>query len=101
MAAERRKQRRIPVRIDTYCKGTATAGIGHVADLSAGGCRVKSSVPLAMGDQAVLTMYFGRGGTISLLVSVVSIGDKGVGVKFENMTASLNYQVGELMQSVS
>jgi hypothetical protein len=100
MATERRKQRRLAVRIDTYCKGTAKAGIGHVADLSAGGCRIQTKVPLAVGDTAVLTMYFGASGNISLLCRVVSIFDKGAGVKFENMTASLNYQFGELMEAI-
>ena len=60
MASERRRQRRLAVRIDTYCKGAAKADIGNV----------------------------------------VSISDTGAGVKFENMTASLNDQFGELMQTV-
>jgi len=101
MASERRKQRRIPVRIDTFCKGAAKAGMGRLADLSAGGCRITSSVPLAQGDQAVLTMYFGNDDSMTILGRVVSIGDKGIGLKFENVTPSLKFQIGEVLQSLN
>ncbi|HEY7475470.1 MAG TPA: PilZ domain-containing protein [Vicinamibacterales bacterium] len=99
--AERRRQRRIPVRVDSYWKTTSTSGMGHVSDLSAGGCRVICSLSLAVGDQTVLTMYFGSNGTMTLQGRVVSIGAKSIGIKFEKMTSSLQYQIGEVLSSLN
>ncbi|HYN06322.1 MAG TPA: PilZ domain-containing protein [Vicinamibacterales bacterium] len=101
MASERRKQRRIPVRIDSHWKSNSKSGMGHVSNLSAGGCRVTCGLPLAEGDQAVLTIYFDRDGAMTLSGRVVSTGPKGVGVKFENMTPSLRFQIGEILHSLN
>jgi hypothetical protein len=99
MGAERRKKRRVSVRIDTFYKGTARAGIGQVSNLSASGCRMTSNVPLAPGDQVVLTFYFGKEGSITVLGRIVSIGSRGAGLKFENLTASLEYQLNEVLET--
>ena len=101
MGTERRKQRRIPVRIDTHFKSTTKAGIGHVSDLSAGGCRLTSNVPLAPGDQAVLTLYFDRDGSMTVTGRVVSIGAKGIGIKFENLSSSIQHQFREMLYSLN
>jgi PilZ domain-containing protein len=100
MAGERRKQRRIPVRIDSYWKNCTKAGIGYVSNLSVGGCRLVSKIPLELGDHTVLTMYLGSGGTLTIQGHVVSAGSKGVGVQFDRMTASLEFQINEALQSL-
>jgi hypothetical protein len=100
MASERRKQRRIPVRIDSYWKNGCKAGMGHLSNLSVGGCRLISKVPLEQGDHTVLTIYFGGSGSMTLEGHVVSTGSKGVGVKFDKMTASLEFQINEALQSL-
>ncbi len=100
MASERRKHKRIAIHIDSYCKGTAKAGMGRVSDLSAAGCRITSSLPLVVGDQAVFTFYFSRGGPMTILGRIVSIGSKGVGVKFENVTPSLAFQIREAIAAM-
>jgi hypothetical protein len=99
--AERRRQRRIPVRIDSYWKSMSKSGMGHVSNLSAGGCRVTCGIDLAVGDQTVLTMYFGQTGSMTLQGRVVTIGPKGIGIKFEKMTSSLQYQIGEVLGSLN
>jgi PilZ domain len=99
MAPERRRQRRIPVRIDAYWKNCTKAGLAQVLNLSLGGCRLVSNLPLQMGDYTVLTIYFGPGGSMTLQGRVVSTGSKGVGVRFDNMTESLKFQITEAMQS--
>jgi hypothetical protein len=98
---ERRRQRRIPVRVDSYWKSLSKSGMGHVSDLSAGGCRVTCGLPLAVGDQTVLTLYFGSNGTMTLQGRVVSVGANGIGIKFEQMTSSLQYQIGEVLSSLN
>ena len=99
--AERRRQRRIPVRVDSFWKTTSKSGMGHVSNLSAGGCRVTCAIDLAVGDQTVLTMYFGTNGSMTLQGRVVSIGENGIGIKFEKMTGSLQYQIGEVLGSLN
>jgi hypothetical protein len=96
--AERRRQQRIPVRIDGYWKSKGSkAGMGHVSNLSTGGCRLTTTLPLERGDRTILTLYFGRGGSITVQGRVVSGGSTSVGVKFENITSSLEFQIGEAM----
>jgi hypothetical protein len=99
MRAERRKKRRVSVRVDTYYKGTARAGIGQVSNLSTGGCRMTSNVPLAPGDQVVLTFYFGREGSITVLGRIMSVGAQDVGIKFEKLTRSLEYQLDQVLET--
>jgi hypothetical protein len=100
MSVERRKQRRFPVQIDAYCNGSARAGMGRLANLSAGGCRITSPVPLAVGETAVFTLYLGKK---SLAVSgrVVAVRGKSVSVRFENMTLSIQNQLDEFLASLS
>ncbi|HYN06323.1 MAG TPA: PilZ domain-containing protein [Vicinamibacterales bacterium] len=98
--AERRKQRRLPVRIGSLWKSTSKSGMGHVSNLSVGGCRVTSGAALVEGDQTVLTMYFGQNGSMTLQGRVVSIGANGIGIKFEKMTGSLEYQINEVLASL-
>jgi hypothetical protein len=99
MRAERRTKRRVSVRVDTHYKGTARAGIGQVSNLSAGGCRMTSNVPLAPGDQVVLTFYFGRQGSITVPGLVVSIAARGAGIKFEKLTPSLEFQLDHILET--
>ena len=98
MAPERRRQRRIPVRIDAYWKNCTKAGLARVSNLSLGGCRLTSNLPLKMGDYTVLTIYFGSGGSMTLEGRVVSMSPKGFGVRFDNVTEMLKYQITEAMQ---
>ncbi len=74
--------------------------MGRVSDLSAAGCRITSSVPLVVGDQAVFTLYFSRGGTMTVRGRVVSIRSKSVGVMFENVTPSLAFQIREAIAAL-
>jgi PilZ domain-containing protein len=99
--AERKRQRRIPVRIDSYWKSMSKSGMGHVANLSAGGCRVTCAMDLAVGDQTMLTMYFGQNGSMTIQGRVVSRGLNSIGIKFEKMTSSLQYQIGEVPGSLN
>ncbi|HEX7780113.1 MAG TPA: PilZ domain-containing protein [Vicinamibacterales bacterium] len=100
MPAERRKQRRFSVQVDAYCNGAARAGVGRLSNLSAGGCRITSSVPLGIGETAVFTLYFGKK---SLAVSgrVVAVTGRTVSVRFENMTLSVQNQLDEFLASLS
>lgn len=98
MSPERRRQRRIAVRIDAYWKNCTKAGLAQVLNLSLGGCRLVSNLPLKMGDYTVLTIYFGSGGSMTLEGRVVSMSPKGFGVRFDNLTDSLKYQITEAMQ---
>jgi len=101
MGAERRKQRRVPVHLDGYWKGSARAGACKVADLSLGGCCLRVPTALERGESTVLTLYFNRDGCMTLQGRVVSVmGPKGLGVQFERMTTSQQYQLGSHMQSL-
>lgn len=99
MRSERRKHRRFPVRIDSYCRGTTQAGIGRVSDLSAGGCRITTSVPLVQGDTAVITMNV-TGRPMTLSGRVVAAGARGINIRFENLTASAEHALLEFLQSL-
>lgn len=100
MGADRRKRRRFPVRIDAHCRGTTHAGMGQLSDLSAGGCRVTTSVPLALGDPAVFTMFFDNG-LIMVSGRVVAVGANSVSVRFENMTASTQEQLDAFLATLN
>jgi hypothetical protein len=87
------------VRIDSYCRGTTQAGIGRVSDLSAGGCRITTSVPLLQGDTVVLTLKV-TGRPMTLPGRVVATGARGINIRFENLTASAEHQLVEFLQSL-
>ena len=97
---ERRKQRRIPVRIDSFCKSASKSMMGHVSNLSAGGCRVMCALPLAEGEEIVLTLYAGQDGPMTLKGRVVSTSANGFGIKFEKMNPSVQFQMGEVLASL-
>jgi hypothetical protein len=71
--------------------------MGRVSDLSVGGCRITTAVPLLQGDTAVLTMSLG-GREMTLPGRVVAVSAKSVSVRFENMTPSTEYQLAEALQ---
>jgi hypothetical protein len=60
-----------------------------------------STLALAAGEQTVLTFYFGTNGTMTLQGRVVSIGPNGIGIKFDKMTPSTQYQIGEVINSLN
>ncbi len=99
--AERRRQRRIPVHVDAFCKGAAKSGIGQLCDLSVGGCRIASKLALTTGDEAVLTLYFDRNGSVTIRGRIVSTGPKGLGVKFEHVTVSQKFHLGEIIHALN
>jgi hypothetical protein len=74
--------------------------MGRVSNLSAGGCRVASSVTLESGSPAVFTMYF-HNGSLTLPGRVVAVGTKSLSVRFENLTPSLRYQLSECLESLN
>jgi c-di-GMP-binding flagellar brake protein YcgR len=74
--------------------------MGQLSDLSAGGCRVATSVPLALGDPAVFTMFIDNG-LIMVSGRVVAVGANSVSVRFENMTASTRDQLDAFLASLN
>jgi hypothetical protein len=74
--------------------------MGRLSNLSAGGCRITSPVPLAVGETAVFTLYFGQR-SLAVAGRVVAVSGKSVSVRFENMTLSIQNQLEEFLASLS
>ena len=101
MGAERRKHRRVPVRIDGQWKGTSAGGLCKLANLSMGGCFLRAPAKPAPGESAVLTMYFDRHGPMTLEGRVVHVlPPSGFALQFHKMTPSLLFQLGIHMEAL-
>ncbi len=80
---DRRKHRRIPVRLALSFSGGRVRGKGTVLDISMGGCIIESETHVQVDDIFYLQMYLtDHEPPIEVAAMVRSISGKGIGFKF-------------------
>ncbi len=101
---EYRKDKRgqIQYRIHFSVRGRRHIGDGHISDLSASGCGIKSSVGVRQGEILELTVYGPDGQAISIDESIVRwVRPDGFGVSFTQMRRPAKLWIEDICRRLS
>jgi PilZ domain-containing protein len=103
-ALERRSQGRIAVRMLTqfFSKAPTVAGEGEVRDLSPSGCRITSSVRVALGTLVECWIYPQDGQPFAVDEATVQwVGHREFGVRFSNVRLGVQRQITKTVSTAS
>ena len=86
----------MPVLVDGRWQGPTAAGLCKTADLSLGGCFVRTASSPAIEEPVLVTLFFARRGAMPLPGHVVRV-EPGLGfaVRFDDMRQETRYRLGE------
>jgi hypothetical protein len=103
-ALERRSQGRIAVRMlsQFFSKAPTLAGEGEIRDLSPSGCRITSSVRVALGTLIECWIYPQDGQPLAVDEATVQwVGHREFGVRFSNVRLSVQRQITKTVSTPS
>jgi PilZ domain-containing protein len=101
MGQERRKHPRVTVPIDGQWRSAASGHFCRVLNVSLGGCFARSPATPPPEGTAMITMYFGKHGPLTIKGRVVHEEPKqGFGFEFQDLKREARFQLGEHLESL-
>lgn len=101
MGQERRKHPRVNVPIDGQWHSAASGHFCRVLNVSLGGCFARSPTTAPPPGPAMMTMYFGKHGPLTVRGHVVHAEPlMGFGFQFEDLQSEARFQLDEHLESL-